>query len=487
MTARTREDERARLLDDVDVESDGARGVDVEREHGATPVTTRRIVIASLGLAACALAAIASGSIAGVDRTSVLARTSLGEYEFKRNGPEGHKFSCEPAVANEFPNALQGDDGMNVWRGSEHKITPGDCSWFKTLKSEARKRAKKSSSCVPDNTLAVAFVDDRNYELAKISTMNVNGTKCFMDRYLLITADKETQKKCEEENRFSCIMYRDGHVFDRLPKHDRYVVLTWMKQKMTLGLLSAGVDFFFHDTDVIFFKVPDFSAILRSNQEATVFYQMDKYKYVDAYNGKPSQENHHGKPSPSPEDVSNLNSGQMFWRATPATLKAQALSLNMGPGGMEQGVLHGALRKMARNGEITAQALDAKKFGTGCANPDPFDFAQPVVVKHLPEFVTLHATCGLGKGGGMLLMNARLKCYLKYHDAKACVQVKSPKDWEKLQKERGAPLGLSEEVREYEATALTMLSLLARHACATAAESREQLEMCANKVVLRAV
>ena len=56
MTARTRADERARLLDDVDVESDGARGVDVEREHGATPVTTRRIVIASLGLAACALA-----------------------------------------------------------------------------------------------------------------------------------------------------------------------------------------------------------------------------------------------------------------------------------------------------------------------------------------------------------------------------------------------------------------------------------------------
>ena len=80
MTARTREDERARLLDDVDVESDGARGVDVEREHGATPVTTRRIVIASLVLAACALASIASGSIAGVYRTSVPARSSLGEY-----------------------------------------------------------------------------------------------------------------------------------------------------------------------------------------------------------------------------------------------------------------------------------------------------------------------------------------------------------------------------------------------------------------------
>ena len=180
-----------------------------------------------------------------------------------------------------------------------------------------------------------------------------------------------------------------------------------MKQKIQLGTLVAGVDFFIFDADVILFKVPDLEAVQKVDPEATIFYQRDFRSYLQYYAGAEKK---------NPDTTGSpwlFNSGQIYMRATPETLAVQQSSLNLGPGGMEQAVLKYAIILRVREHKLRSAQLPVG-YGTGC-NPTfkgQHDWASPSVIKHLPEFTSMHACCGFGKLGGMLTVNAVSNAWL---------------------------------------------------------------------------
>ena len=195
-------------------------------------------------------------------------------------------------MSTDYPNAIS-DVTTDFNDGREHKITPRDCAFYQKLHPFAHERASSPSSCAPANTLFASIADSDNYEIAKLSTKRVQDQKCFMDRYILITTDAEATRKCEEEKLFHCLQYADGHAFDGLVHHGghaedkKYSVMTWFKQKVTLGLLAAGgIDFFFFDTDVILFKVPELALLVKQHPDANLFYQQGWVGYNACITGR---------------------------------------------------------------------------------------------------------------------------------------------------------------------------------------------------------
>ena len=403
----------------------------------------------------------------------------------------GGGFSCLPAMSTDYPNAIS-DVTTDFNDGREHKITPRDCAFYQKLHPFAHERASSPSSCAPANTLFASIADSDNYEIAKLSTKRVQDQKCFMDRYILITTDAEATRKCKEEKLFHCLQYADGHAFDGLVHHGghaedkKYSVMTWFKQKVTLGLLAAGgIDFFFFDTDVILFKVPELALLVKQHPDANLFYQQGWVGYNAFYHGRYPFMHNHSAGEQHHYDAQDFCSGQVFWRSSPTTLKIQRMALNKGPHPMEQECVAHAINELSSKGEAHAVALPFDGYGSGCADvnrlPDePNDFASPEVLRHMKSWNTLHSDCGLGKTHGMLMMEARLDCLSKYNDADLCVKIKSAKDWERMKDERGAALGEAEGTRSITKLQIKkskMTTMLARFECALERPTEECAEV----------
>tara|TARA_B100000683_G_C12462532_1_gene544675 strand:+ start:133 stop:1770 length:1638 start_codon:yes stop_codon:yes gene_type:complete len=397
--------------------------------------------------------------------------SNLGSYTFKR---VGRGWSCEPVIPPGFDNAITMSNNIEP-----HKLSQSECTYIgKDLVPFVSKVAKAPSTCAPSNTIFISGVDARNYKILQGAIMNVRNQSCFMNRYVVVTFDMEAHEQCEKDG-LNCIKWVDGHRFDRLRPDQRYVTLTWMKQKIQLGTLVAGVDFFIFDADVILFKVPDLEAVQKVDPEATIFYQRDFRSYLQYYAGA-EKKNPDTTGSPW-----SFNSGQIYMRATPETLAVQQSSLNLGPGGMEQAVLKYAIILAVREHKLRSAQLPVG-YGTGC-NPKfngEYDWASPSVIKHLPEFTSMHACCGFGKLGGMLTVNARLKCLVKFKNAKLCTdKVHSEKDLLKLESDR-APLGDEASMDEYTEDLVRrsiVNTFMARYQCAL---RNPDDETCAEKTVL---
>ena len=417
------------------------------------------------------------GSRAASTHVDVSAR---GDDLFRWTG-RGGELACAPAMTSAYPNAIS-DVTTDFNDGREHKITPRDCEFYRKLHPFAQARASSPSSCAPAKTLFVSIADSDNYEIAKLSTKRVQDQKCFMDRYVLVTTDAEATRKCEEEKLFHCLQYGDGHAFDGLVHHGghaedkKYSVMTWLKQKVTLGLLaSGGIDFFFFDTDVILFKVPDLALLIKQHPDANLFYQQGWVGYNAFYHGRYPYMHDHTAAKKNHQDAVDFCSGQVFWRSSPTTLKIQQIALNNGPHPMEQECVAHAINKLSKTGEAHAVPLPFDGYGSGCADvgrlpSEPSDFSSPEVLRHMKNWNTLHSDCGLGKSHGMVMMEARLDCLSKFNDPTLCVKIKSAKDWEKIQAERGAAaLGEDEAASpraEFRLKQSKMSTMLARFECA---------------------
>ena len=379
--------------------------------------------------------------------------SDLGAYTFQK---VGRGWACEPVIPPGFDNAITKSNFIEP-----HRISQSECQYMgKDLVPFVSKIAKAPSTCAPSNTIFISGVDAHNYKILQVAIMNVKDKPCFMDRYVVVTFDMEAHEQCEKDG-LNCIKWVDGHRFDHLRREQRYVTLTWMKQKIQLGVLVAGVDFFIFDADVILFKVPDLVAVQKTDPQATIFYQRDYRSYLAYYAGA-EKKNPDTTGSPW-----SFNSGQIYMRATPETLEVQQSSLNHGPGAMEQGVLKLAIILAVRDHKVRSAQLPVG-YGTGC-NPKfngQYDWATPSIIKHLPEFTSMHACCGFGKMGGMLSINARLKCYVKYKDAALCTdKVHSEKDLEKLEAERST-LGDDTPLDEDLIRRSIVSTFMARYQCA---------------------
>ena len=192
---------------------------------------------------------------------------------FTTSTASGGGFSCLPAMSSRLPERHFRMSTTDCNDGREHKITPRDCACYQTVapvraRSERRRR-RRARRRTHSSPLSRIRITTKSPSFRRSASRD---QKCFMDRYILITTDAEATRKCEEEKLFHCLQYADGHAFDGLVHHGghaedkKYSVMTWFKQKVTLGLLAAGgMDFFFFDTDVILFKVPDLALLVREH------------------------------------------------------------------------------------------------------------------------------------------------------------------------------------------------------------------------------
>jgi hypothetical protein len=484
-------EESVPLVDARGAASESLHATDRAQQHQNKNGRLRRTL--AIG-ATCALLAGAAVALAveRPKRGDASNAAALGEggaaalggefYDFKMNDDGG--MSCLPAMSNEYPNAISGD--TDPAHGIEHKITPRDCAWYKKLHPFAQQRAAMPSSCAPPDTLFVSIADSENYDIAKLSTQRVQDQSCFMNRYILITLDAEATRKCESEKLFHCLQYADGHAFDGLTHTGghaddvKYRMLTWFKQKVTLGLLAASVNFFMFDTDVLLFKVPDLGLLTRERPNVNVFYQQDWIGYNALYRGRNPYMNVKAEDVAKQPEAWNFNSGQLYWRWSPTTLKIQRLALNHGPATMEQERVQQAINELVAKGEAHAGALPFDGYGSGCADVntlpnEPSDFVSPEILHHMRSWWTLHCDCILGKSPGMKKIEARLECLARYNDESTCVKIQTNDDWEKMKEERGANLGADEEEGFVEerlsparVTKSKMQTMLARYECVLA-------------------
>ena len=62
-----------------------------------------------------------------------------------------------------------------------------------------------------------------------------------------------------------------------------YKQIVWLKPKMALVLLNAGLSLFTLDSDILFFRVPDLAKVTAANPNAELFYQWEKVDYEQLY------------------------------------------------------------------------------------------------------------------------------------------------------------------------------------------------------------
>jgi hypothetical protein len=161
-----------------------------------------------------------------------------------------------------------------------------------------------------------------------------------------------------------------------------------------------------------------------------VFYQQGQVGYNALYRGRYPYMQKNENAKQHHQDAWNFNSGQVFWRASPTTLKIQRLALNYGPHPMEQERVAQAINELSMKGEAHAFALSYDDYGSGCADVnklpgETWDFGSPEVLRHMRSWTTLHCDCGLGKSPGMIMIEARLECLAKYNSEELCVGIRS--------------------------------------------------------------
>ena len=114
-----------------------------------------------------------------------------------------------------------------------------------------------------------------------------------------------------------------------------YKQIVWLKPKMALVLLNAGLSLFTLDSDILFFRVPDLAKVTAANPNAELFYQWEKVDYEQLYAIPNRNEDFE-------ETVlhEGYNSGQVLWlpteRVINGTLRSLLLGKREGGGRLEQ-------------------------------------------------------------------------------------------------------------------------------------------------------
>ena len=367
---------------------------------------------------------------ARIGKTSLLSKTRsflLGEEEGGGGGVvvdiDDELPRCEMIDANLRTKLLHA--GTQVLDSS---IGESECLFLEVLGEKARSIASKPSDCVSENTVLVTYTSgDEWYDTLEYVVQEVKDRECFMNRFLIVCADSGCTKKAKEDEYESIEFPEDSS--DASSDYGRF---TWMKQKITLGIVASGVNLFMFDADVVLFDVPDTKSML--SKPVDVLYQIDYMDYHGAYlNGPDWTKNYLDEVH---EHESNFNSGQMWYKASKRVSTWLQMSLAHGvqcaPScGLEQNVLYEASRMASTTGdeslgvepfELTLDRLPIT-YATHCSRTTDM-MNDWEVVSHFPEFITLHMCCAGSKYIGMGNALAKRKCSIETPNPN-CIDVRA--------------------------------------------------------------
>jgi len=253
--------------------------------------------------------------------------------------------TCLPAIDESFSDVA----GATFRSGSG--LSELECNWFNDIAEAGLRAAKAVSSCVPNDTVFATLVNSHFWDMLIFNLQNVEERSCFMHRLLILTMDESTQLSCDKAHYKHCIPYvrnMDASDFEQTGSSD-YNPITWLKSKMALALIHSNLTVFTFDSDVLLFQVPDVDAIISTNSDADIFYQLEIVDYPALYSNTSTGEN-----DPNIEH-DGFNSGQVLWR--PSEMLKLAIPNAFRLGGQPENI--GALDQ----GNIRRAIADANGWG----------------------------------------------------------------------------------------------------------------------------
>ena len=267
------------------------------------------------------------------------------------------------------------------------------------------------------NTIITTYTSgDGFYHTLDLVVKNVKDQDCFMQRFLVVCADSACTEQATSDG-YNNIEFPE----DSSNQNTAYGRFTWMKQKISLGVVGSGVNMFMVDADVVLFSVPETNSFM-SQSDVDAMFQEDYMDYHGAYTNGPEWTKQYL------DDVhaqgSNFNSGQMWYKASERTSRWIQTSLAHGvmctPNcGLEQNVLHDA----AKQASVGDTELNIKPY-TLNIQPLPITYATFCsrttdilhdweVVKHMGEWKSLHMCCAGYKYDGMGNSIEKRKCAMQ--------------------------------------------------------------------------
>jgi len=308
--------------------------------------------------------------------------------------------TCLPAIDSSFSDVA----GATFKSGSG--VSERECDWFNDIAEVGLQAAKEVSSCVPNDTVFATLVNSHFWDMLIFNLQNVEEESCFMHRLLILTMDESTQLSCDKKHYKHCIPYvrtMGASDFEQTGSSD-YNPITWLKSKMALALIHSNLTVFTFDSDVLLFQVPDVDAIISTNIDADIFYQLEKVDYPALYSNASTGEN-----DPNIEHE-GFNSGQVLWR--PSEMLKLAIPSAFRLGGQPENI------EALDQGNIRRAIADAN--GWGKTQPLSYLYAsnykgKDSVEEHSANWITYHATWVVG------------------HDSKMNVLRKAQDSWKSLQ------------------------------------------------------
>jgi hypothetical protein len=321
--------------------------------------------------------------------------------------------SCGPYVDDNLRTKLL-HNGEEV---QDAAIGYKECEFFSNLGSKAKLLGDQPSECVAPNTVITTYTSgDDFYHNLGLVVKNLKDQDCFMKRFLVVCADSACSEQATADGYNNIEFPEDSSNSDT-----SYGRFTWMKQKISLGVVGSGVNMFMVDADVVLFSVPETNSFL-SQTNVDGMFQEDYMDYHGAYTNGPEWTKqyldgvHAG--------ASNFNSGQMWYRASERASRWIQTSLAHGvmcsPNcGLEQNVLHDAA-KQAPVGDtelgVEPYALNIQPlpitYATFCSRTTDI-LHDWEVVKHMGEWKTLHMCCAGYKYDGMGNAIEKRKCAMQ--------------------------------------------------------------------------
>ena len=351
-----------------------------------------------------AVTGFSSGGLKFVKDAMVAHRVETENHTFVWNeAPDGIR-SCLPALGTEFSDVM-GESQTGSF------VTSDDCRWFNNLTKAAFNVAGNLSTCVPEGSLHLTYANDYAWEQLVFNLQNVNNISCFMQRLLVVTLDSTTHTNCLNNKQIRhCLAY----VREFRPSafmHNDYNAITWLKSKMALALIHVGITVFIFDADVLWFQVPNITAMLQSNTNADVFYQLDivnmpaLYRAISSMGANRIDEDHY-----EGIHASGVNTGQVLW--TPSTMLMRTIPL--------------AFRSGVDSTKLEQKHLE-EAFDSSRTMPLSFMYASACtgresIAKHSHNWISYHANC------------------IKTKDMKLAAVTEAQRAWSALQAEKGPEL-----------------------------------------------
>lgn len=125
----------------------------------------------------------------------------------------------------------------------------------------------------PNTVITTYTSGDDFYHNLGLVVKNLKDQDCFMKRFLVVCADSACSEQATADGYNNIEFPEDSSNSDT-----SYGRFTWMKQKISLGVVGSGVNMFMVDADVVLFSVPETNSFL-SQSNVDGMFQEDYMDY----------------------------------------------------------------------------------------------------------------------------------------------------------------------------------------------------------------